>query len=398
MALGAVMALFSKRSFFEARLNPLTLLQERLREQGQVFADLTVSNPTAVGLRAETETALSALTDARALTYRPLPFGAPEARAAVAATYADRGLEVAPSRVVLTASTSEAYSYLFKLLCDPGDEVLVPVPGYPLLAHLAAFECVRPVPFGLLAEDHWAIDRNDLLAAITPRTRAIVLVHPNNPTGSYVDRDELQWLSSLGRPLIGDEVFADFPLRDGLATQRSPARSVLDADRGLSFALGGLSKSLGLPQMKSGWLVVGGHAAVAEPALARLELLADTWLSAATPSQLALPVWLSDRWRLRAPIIARIQRNLKALRDLLGSGSAVSAPAVAGGWSACLRLPAIRSDEEWALTLLADHGVAVHPGHYFGFGAGAWLVISLLTEPATFDDGVARILRAVDRD
>ena len=390
------MTLFSNRSYFEGRINPLTELVQRLQRDGRAFADLTVSNPTAVGLQVDVETVLGALADPKAMAYRPLPFGLTEARAAVAATYADRGVQVAPERVVLTASTSEAYSFLFKLLCDPGDEILVPVPGYPLLEHLAGFESVRTVPFALLAEDGWAIDRSALVAAIGPRTRAIVLVHPNNPTGSFVDHDELRWLASLGLALIGDEVFADFPLSDPVADHRTAAGSVLDAGRGLSFVLGGLSKSLGLPQMKSGWLVVGGGDEVALPALARLELIADTWLSAAPPTQLALPAWLAHRHSLRAPIAARIQRNLDALRVALAADSAVSAPAVAAGWSACLRLPATRSDDAWAMSLLAEHGVRVQPGHFYDFGAGAWLVISLLTELSTFEAGLAKILLAVD--
>ena len=389
-------ALFSRRSSFSGRLNPLTELAERLRRAGQLPLDLTTSNPTAVALRPPDGLLLGALADGAGRRYEPLPFGRREARAAVAASYADRGLLVAPERVVLTASTSEAYGYLFKLLCDPDDEILIAVPGYPLLEHLAVFESVRTRAYPLLPEDDWAIDRAALSAAIGPRTRAIVLVHPNNPTGSFIDRDELNWLATLGLPLSGDEVFADYPLADTAATSRTPARSVLDLSDGLSFALGGLSKSIGLPQMKAGWLVVGGADGPAKAALSRLELIADTWLSAATPTQLALPRWLARRHELRAPIAARVARNLARLRSALAAGSAVAAPAIAAGWTACLRLPAIRSDEEWALLLLADHGVKVQPGHFYDFAGAAWLVISLLVEPAIFDAGLVRILAAVD--
>ncbi len=379
------------------RANPLTQLARRRHEAGLPTLDLTGTNPTVADIpypEAEIRTAISA---GEWLRYRPLPFGLPSARTAVAAALSTDHRPVRAEQVALTASTSEAYAFLFKLLCDPGDEILVPVPGYPLLEHLGTFESVRPVPYPLQPADDWAIDRAALTAAIGPRTRAIVCVQPNNPTGSVLRPDELGWLTTLGLPLIGDEVFGEYPLEaDAVTAPDSRFSSVLAAEDGLVFSLGGLSKSAGLPQMKAAWIAVGGTPDHVSAALERLELIADTWLSVSAPVQAALPALLACRHVAADAIRARTRRNLAALRAALGSGSSISVPHVTGGWVAPLRLPATHDDAAWAMHLLQEQGVRVQPGHFYDFEQGTWLVISLLVPDALFDEGIERLISAVD--
>jgi aspartate/methionine/tyrosine aminotransferase len=277
-----------------------------------------------------------------------------------------------------------------KLLCDPGDEVLVPAPSYPLFDLLAAFESVRLVPYRLAYDGAWHVDLDTLRGAITPRTRAIFVVTPNNPTGSYLKQSELAAMAALGLPIVSDEVFADYPLDTPSEPRVATALTAVDA---LVFALGGLSKAAALPQMKLAWTCVGGPEAVARAAMDRLELIGDSFLSAGTPVQAALPTLLASRARAAEAIRTRTRENLRIVRSALGSASAATVLHVEGGWYATIRLPRTRGEEAWALELLELDDVYAHPGHFFGFEGEAYLVVSLLTPEATFSEAVARIAR-----
>lgn len=351
--------------------------------------DLTVSNPTRCGLPYPVGLLETLARDA-GLEYRPDPAGLPEARRAVALDYARRGVEVDPERVILTASTSEAYAFLFKLLADPGAGVLIPAPSYPLLQHLAALEGLRALPYRLDAHDDWQPDPRALEGS---GARAWVVVHPNNPTGSYVARPVAAELAEAcartGAALIADEVFFDFPLGD-----RGDVASFAAETRALTFTLGGLSKQVGLPQLKLSWIVVGGGEAEAARAVERLGFIADQYLSVATPVQLALADLLLGASSVHAAIHERCRRNLDALsRAVAGAAGGVTLLSPAGGWSAVLRYPAVVDEETLALDLLRQDGVAVHPGYFFDFPAEGNLVVSLLPEAGVFDEGVARLLR-----
>jgi aspartate/methionine/tyrosine aminotransferase len=366
------------------------------RAAATVRFDLTVSNPTAVGLPYPPRL-LDALADPEGLAYRPDPLGLPSARAAVAGELRRQGVEAAPDRIVLTASTSEAYAFLFKVLCEPGQAALAPSPSYPLIEHLARVEGVRVEPYRLDPEHGWRLDPAELDAAAPGTVRAVVVVHPNNPTGSFVHRDDAAALARLcrerGWALIADEVFLDFPL-DGTP---EAGRSFAACDGCLTFTLGGLSKSVGLPQAKLSWIAVSGPEALARAALERLEFVADTFLSVATAVQVALPRLLREGEAVREAIRSRCRANLAALRALLAPLPAIEALPVGGGWSAVLRVPAVVGEEELALELLRDDGVAVHPGYFFDFPREGYLVVSLLAEPEAFRAGVERLLARVER-
>jgi aspartate/methionine/tyrosine aminotransferase len=384
--------MFSRRSTHAMHPNALTMALERARSQGRGVLDLTVSNPTRAGIPYDEARILAALSDRGALDYAPEPFGLRSAREAVAADLRAHGHDVDASRVMLTASTSEAYAFLFKLLCDPGDEVLVPQPSYPLFEHLATFECVTLVPYPLGYDGVWHIDVDAIRAAKGPRTRAILLVSPNNPTGSYVKKGELAALEALGLPLVSDEVFARYPL-----IEADPARaaSALEATGALVFAMSGLSKLAALPQMKAAWTVVGGPEAIAADALARLELIADSFLSVGTPVQHALPALLACRGAAEGAIVARTRANLAALRARIERDSPASLLHVEGGWYATLRLPRTQSEESWVLELLEKDGVYAHPGHFFDFAREAHVIVSLLTPEPAFAEGIGRLLDRV---
>jgi alanine-synthesizing transaminase len=383
--------LFSARSHFDLTPNRLAVLLAELRRAGGRILDLTESNPTAVGLPGPSW-ALEALAAASSLRYEPAPFGLETARAAVAADYARRGVTLDPASIVLTASSSEAYSHLFKLLCDPGDAVLVPRPSYPLFDYLAALDGVRTVPYSLEYDGEWHVGPAALAAALTARTRAVVVVNPNNPTGSFLKHDEARAIEAFcaenDLALVSDEVFADFAFSEDARR----AASLAGCGTALTFCLGGLSKSCGLPQLKLGWIAAAGPAGLRSAALERLEVIADTYLSVGTPIQRAVPAILSRAAELQAPIRARVRANLGALQALLGDRAAVSALRVEGGWSATLRVPATRTEEAWVETLLVDHGVLVHPGYFFDFPHEAFVVASLLPEPAVFSEAIERLL------
>ena len=355
--------------------------------------DLTASNPTACGI-AYPIGLLDALADRAGLTYRPHPRGLESARRAAAAEYRRFGVEVDPERVLLTASTSEAYAFLFKLLAETGDAVLVPSPSYPLFEHLARLEGVEALPYHLNPELGWRPDL-DAIASAPAAVRAVVVVHPNNPTGSFVHPDDAAAIERLaaarGWAVIADEVFLDYPLAGGDGNGRSFA----GAEQALTFALGGLSKSVGLPQLKLAWIATSGPQPLVEAALARLEFIADTFLSVGTPVQLALPALLREGAPVRAAILERCRANLAELQRAAAAVPEVSVPPPGGGWSATLRFPAVVGEEELALELLEKDGVAVHPGYFFDFPSAGTLVLSLLPEPAAFAEGVRHLLARV---
>ncbi|MGD1146625.1 MAG: pyridoxal phosphate-dependent aminotransferase [Thermoanaerobaculaceae bacterium] len=355
--------------------------------------DLTVSNPTRCGIPYPSEL-LAALADPAGLTYCPDPRGLVAAREAVATEYGRYGAAVDPARVVLTASTSEAYAFLFKLLANPGEGVLVPSPSYPLFEHLARVEGIEAIPYHLSPEFGWRPDIHQLAAAPSG-VRAVIVVHPNNPTGSLVHPDDAAALAELaaarGWAVVADEVFLDYPLDGGPGAGRTFART----EGALTFTLGGLSKSVGLPQLKLAWLVASGPVDLVETALERLEFIADTFLSVATPVQLALPSLLRQGAAVRATILDRCRRNLAALRQAASRVPAVAVLEPGGGWSAMLRVPAILSEEDLVLGLLQKDGVAVHPGYFFDFPIEGILVLSLLPESALFVEGVERLLARV---
>ena len=335
---------------------------------------------------------MQTLADPCALRYDPLPAGSLAAREAVCRYYRGTGQTVHPDQVLLTASTSEAYQYLFKLLADADDEVLVPRPSYPLFEFLATMESLRVVSYPLLYDHGWSIDRDALAAAITPRTRAIVLVNPNNPTGSFLKRDELSFLQSLGLPLVSDEVFADYAFTE----DPRRVRTLADGTEVLAFSMSGLSKIAGLPQMKLGWIVVSGPPAARAEARDMLEWIADTYLSVSTPVQQAAARLLELGQEVQDQIAARVRANLKWLASAIGPASPCRLLAVEGGWYATLQVPRVRREEEWALDLLEHDNVLVQPGFFFDFESEAFLVLSLLTQPETFREGSHRLLARVD--
>jgi aspartate/methionine/tyrosine aminotransferase len=383
--------MFSSRLPCDLRPNRLALALQARRRAGAPILDLTESNPTRAGFSYPGEQILEALAGARSLFYEPQPAGSAEARAAVAGYYRARSHQVAPERILITASTSESYAFLFKLLADPGDEVLVPRPSYPLFEFLAALESVRAVQYPLVYHGAWSVDFDALERSLNPRTRAIVLVNPNNPTGSFLKRDELARLTALGVPIVSDEVFADYALRPYPAI----VSTLVDVEETLTFCLSGLSKVAGLPQMKLGWMVAGGRAA--GQALERLELIADTYLSVSAPVQQALPRLLELGAGVQEQIARRTSANLEFLRSALGGHSACQVLDVEGGWYATLRIPRTHSEEEWTLKLLERDGVLVQPGFFYDFDSEAYLVLGLLTAPEIFREGVARLAASIDR-
>jgi len=361
--------------------------------RGGVRYDLTVSNPTQCGLTYPKDL-LAPLGASAGLSYRPDPKGLRSAREAVARDYAASGIDVDPERIVLTASSSESYAFLFKRLCDSGDAVLVPTPSYPLFAHLAALESVRAIPFPLDPTGDWQPVPPARSVAVD--ARAAIVVHPNNPTGSWVDPESAERLTAdAGRgpiPLIVDEVFLDYPL----APHPHPhATSYAGRSSGLTFTLGGLSKSRGLPQLKLSWIVVSGPPAEVAGALTGLEFIGDSYLSVATPIQLALPEILDRAAPVREAIRARCTANLACARRTAREFPGVEAIPPGGGWSVVLRFPQVVSEDALVLELLERHDVAVHPGYFFDFPTEGYLVLSLLPTTDTFERGLRRILDAI---
>jgi hypothetical protein len=379
---------FSGRLNWSQQPNRLSALLEKKRQAGTTVLDLTESNPTRVGLDYPQAEILAALADANALRYHPAPRGIDSARDAVAAYYRDRGTPISVGDVLLTASTSEAYAYLFKLLTNPGDEILAPRPSYPLFEFLAALESVQIRQYPLRYDGVWHVDFAALERAITPRTQAIVVVNPNNPTGSFLKRAELDVLDSLaaerGLAVLSDEVFRDY----GFADEADRVSTLAGERRALTFSMSGLSKIAGLPQMKLGWIVAGGPRRA--EALDALELIADTYLSVSTPVQVALPRLLRLSGGILDQIRARTALNLARLDESV-HGSAATLLRTEGGWYAVLQVPRTRTEEEWTLKLLEESDVLVQPGFFFDFESEAFLVLSLLPEPAAFAEGIGRL-------
>jgi alanine-synthesizing transaminase len=379
---------FSSRLHWSLPPNRLSALLAQKRQSGVQVLDLTESNPTRVSLAYPQTEILAALADASALRYHPAPRGLDTAREAVAGYYRDRGTQVSGGNILLTASTSEAYAYLFKLLANPGDEILAPRPSYPLFEFLAGLESVNIRQYPLRYDGVWHVDFDALERAITPRTRGIVVVNPNNPTGSFLKRAELDRLDSLaaehGLAILSDEVFRDYSFDEGVDRV-----STLTGDRrALTFSMSGLSKIAGLPQMKLGWIVASGPNRGA--ALDALDLIADTYLSVSTPIQVALPRLLELSSGIMEQIRQRTASNLARLRETV-HGSAATLLRTEGGWYAVLQVSRTRSEEEWALKLLDESAVLVQPGFFFDFESEAFLVLSLLPEPTNFAEGVSRL-------
>lgn len=378
--------MFSTRVPGDRRPNALSLAAARARARGPVL-DLTLSNPTRAGIDYPADL-LSGLSHPDALSYRPSALGLADARAAIADDYARRGLRVDADRIVLTSSTSEAYSILFKLLGDPGrSAVLTPVPSYPLFDHLARLDGVVQRPYALEYHGSWVVDCESLDRAWTPDTRAVLAVSPNNPTGSVVgdaDADELtRRCADRDAALIVDEVFCDYPLSSPFAEPRAFAEPPC-----LLCRLGGLSKSIGLPQVKLGWMALGGPAAVVAEALDRIELICDTYLSVSTPVQIAARSLLERGAPVRAQILDRVRANDAALRAIIPGGGGATVLPADGGWSAVIRVPATRSEDALVTELLEHDAVLVHPGYFFDFPHEAFLVVSLLPEPDEFARGI----------
>jgi alanine-synthesizing transaminase len=369
--------MFSTRAHWNASVNRLTLARQAYRG---TLLDLTNSNPTKAGLPYPLDELSDVMARAARASYDPQPLGLASAREAVA-----RELACDAADIVITASTSEAYSFLFKLLCDPGDAVLTARPSYPLLEHLAALELIERQSFALEFHQRWEIDPGRLREELTERTRAVLVVNPNNPTGSYVTAPEQDAIARLGLPVIADEVFHPFAFGD-----RAPS---FVRDDVLSFTLGGLSKSAGLPHYKLGWIRVSGPGKAA--AIEALELIADNFLSVATPVQVALPELLAIAPTIREAIQIRISQNLATLRETFERYHAARVLPVEGGWSAVIRVPRIESDETVALRLIEEHGVIVHPGYFFDFDTEGHIVVSLLTEVRTFEEGMARLISSL---
>lgn len=382
--------MFSQRTNWKLTPNKYTQALDAMRSAGQPLVDLTVSNPTECRLSYDCAAILQAYQNENALKYQPEPRGLLAARQAVARYYReDHGEIVDPGNVLLTTSTSEAYSYAFRLLCNPHDEVLVPKPSYPLFDFLADLQDVTLIPYRLQYVHGWFIDFESMIRALTPRTRAILLVHPNNPTGSYIKSEELNRLNTLCRErnvaLIVDEVFLDYSLCGEERKSFVANREVL------TFTLSGLSKIAALPQMKVAWVITTGPQSLTRPALNRLEIIADTYLSLSSPTQWAFPQLLEQRYSLHQQILERIKGNWNHLKAALAGKESMELLETEGGWYAILRVVGDRSDEDLAIETMRNAHVLVHPGHFYDFGSDDCLVISLITSPSEFEQGIRAV-------
>ena len=385
--------MFSDRTNWKLTPNLFSRIQQQLREARTPICDLTVSNPTQCGLPYDEAAVLAAFQNSSALSYNPQPKGLLVAREAVSRYYRESHdlPDLDPDAILLTTSTSEAYSFVFRLLCNPGDEVLVAKPSYPLFDFLADLQDVKLVPYSLIYAQGWMIDFSSLAQAITARTRAILLVHPNNPTGSFVSSEEVGKLNQICHAkhlaLIADEVFLDY------SNDASPRKSFAANHESLTFTLSGLSKISALPQMKAAWIVTTGPRDLAEQSLARLEIISDTFLAMSAPIQLGLPALLDQRKTIQPFLLARIRENTQELARQLALQSACELLHLQGGWSGVLRVPVSQSDEELAIDLLQKQNLLVHPGHFYDFHQDGYLVFSLITPPDEFREGITKLLR-----
>jgi len=387
--------MFASRTDWRLEPNPFAAAIEEHRRRGRPLLDLTNSNPTTCGFRYPQERLFAGLTNRRALLYEPESQGLRPAREAIANYYRGRpgffgaNSSVDPGHIVITSGTSEAYSYIFRLLCEVGDDVLVPAPSYPLFEYLADLADIHAVPYPLTYDQGWQVDRAGLVSALTARSKAVIVVHPNNPTGSFVKRDEAQKLAEIcasrDLAIIADEVFLDYTDGTELPSTFACQSPVL------TFTLSGLSKISLLPQMKLAWIVISGPEALARTAMQRLEVIGDTYLSPSTPGQLALPEMLDMRGHLQAQMRQRLCANLGFLDALLPRGGPLECLKREGGWYVVLRVPVTRSDEDLAIELLESCDVLVHPGHFFDFSRDGFLVVSLIVGEAEFQEGARRL-------
>jgi alanine-synthesizing transaminase len=382
--------MFSNRTNWNLKPNRLSEALAVHRAAGKPLLDLTVSNPTECGFDYDRQAILQALANPGSLSYDPSPKGLLAARQAVAKYYSAREIIVPVEDIILATSTSEAYSFAFRALCDPGDELLIPEPSYPLLSFLADIHDVKLVGYTLLYDHGWQIDFHALRQAITSRTRGIIVVNPNNPTGNFCKAGEMEKLNEICSTrqiaVIADEVFLDFHLH------AARPRSFAANSANLTFTTSGLSKIAGLPQMKTAWLITSGPEQSKSPALSRLEVIADTFLSMNTPVQLAIPRFLDLRHDFQKQLMVRVRRNLTELDRKLAGQSSCARLELEGGWYAILRVPVTRSDEDLAIDLLTSQGTYVHPGHFYDFPTDGFLVVSLITPADDFYEGIRRVL------
>jgi alanine-synthesizing transaminase len=392
--------MFSKRTDWKLEENAYTGALRRHRQAGKPVLDLTASNPTTCGFQNDEPAILAALQSPNALQYEPEPKGLVSARAAVVEYYRDKASRapVNPEHLILTTGTSEAYSFLFRLLCEPGDEIVIAHPSYPLFDFLATIQDVKLRPFRFVYDHGWQIDFQGLQKVLGPRTRAIMLVHPNNPTGNFIGASEANQLQAmcaqLNLALVVDEVFLDYEMR-GAKSHRELQGSFVSGSQALTFVLSGLSKIIGLPQMKVGWIAASGPEPLVSDAIARLEIISDTYLSLSAPLQHAIPALLGLREEIQEQIRARIKANLVQLDERLAGQKLVSRLEIEGGWYAVLRVPAVQSDEDLAIRLLENHSVLVQPGHFYEFADEGHLIVSLLTPTGGFSEGIRRLLACV---
>ena len=381
---------YSKRLPSGLAQNRHSLAISEQRRRGTALLDLTVSNPTECFETYPHSAINNALSQVRSFRYAPDPLGDLEARRAVCDYYKARHVTVSPEQIILTASTSEAYSYLFKLLCDPGDEVLIPIPSYPLFTYLGALESITTISYKMVYDGAWYLDFGSLRQAISPRTKAIVTVNPNNPTGTLLNPAERDQLLEIARKhelaIISDEVFADY----NLGAKPFTATSLVGTTSAVSFVLNGLSKAAGMPQMKLAWIVLNGPKEERHGAMERLEVIADTYLSVGTLVAKALPQLLAIGSKIRDEILGRVRSNL-ALLDAHLASAAAHRLHLDAGWSAMVQVPETQSEEEWVMGLIQEHSVVTQPGYFFDTDRGAYLVLSLITPPGVFENGVERI-------
>ncbi|MGB7824105.1 MAG: pyridoxal phosphate-dependent aminotransferase [Candidatus Sulfotelmatobacter sp.] len=387
--------MFSDRTNWKLTRNRLTEALDEVRSSRARVLDLTLSNPTRAGLHYDEPLILRSLASPRAMDYDPQPKGLSSARAAVVEYYqAQHGIHVNAERLILTTSTSEGYSFVFRLLCNPGDELLVPKPSYPLFEFLGDLQDVKLVPYSLIYDHGWQMDFPSLQKAVTHRTRGVIVVHPNNPTGSYVHVHEQDSLNKFCREhelvLIADEVFLDY------SHNGAPQRSFAANQDVLSFTLSGASKISALPQMKVAWIATSGPAALVEAAQARLEVIADTYLTMNAPIQWATPALLGQRQSIQRQLLDRVLANLAELDRQLSAQKTCQRLSVEGGWYAVVRVPVTQTDEELAVDLLRRKSVLVHPGHFYDFPSDGYLVLSLIVQRAEFAEGMGRLLEIVD--
>jgi alanine-synthesizing transaminase len=388
-------SMFSNRTNWQLTRNRLTKALDEVRSTGARVLDLTISNPTRAGLIYNETEILRSLSSPHSIDYDPQPKGLLSARSVVAEYYqTEHGLNLDVEQLILTTSTSEGYSFIFRLLCNPGDELLVPKPSYPLFEFLADLQDVKLVPYPLIYDHGWQIDFHSLEKIVTARTRGVVVVHPNNPTGSFVHAEEQEALNRFcrqhGLAVIADEVFLDYS-HDPIARQSFAANQ--DA---LTFTLSGVSKISALPQMKVAWIITSGPSTEVDAAQGRLEVIADTYLSMNAPIQWATPALLDQRHSIQQQLLKRILTNLAELDRQLAEQNICQRLSVEGGWYAVLRVPVTQTDEELAIDLLCRKSVLVHPGHFYDFSADGYLVLSLIGPEAEFREGIGRLLEIVD--